>query len=423
MKAGKFFDEKEALAPEEREREQFRRLKEALQRAYERAPAAREVFERAGLKPSDIQSVKDLEKLPITRKPDIIERQRKDPPFGGFLAVPPEEVDRIFVTPGPIYGPHHTEKIDWFGKSFYAAGFRKGDIVINTATYHMSPAGILFHEGLRACGATVIPTGVGNTEAQIKVMLDLKVTGYAGMPSFLMTLIKKAEEMGYDFRRDFSLRKAWFTGEPLPPSMRQVFEEEYGIDTYQCYAATDLGGCVAYECKEKNGMHFMDEYLIEIVDPDTGRQLTPGEVGEIVATPLHNPVWGLIRYGTGDLASYTEEPCPCGRTSHRIVAIVGRSTDAVKVRGMFVVAKQVEEVFGRFEEVMRYQLVIDRKGARDELLLRVEVREGAEREDLVQRLTEEFPKFCRVRPDGVEILPPGSIEEGAEKIVDKRKWD
>ncbi|RLA80144.1 MAG: phenylacetate--CoA ligase family protein, partial [Deltaproteobacteria bacterium] len=191
----------------------------------------------------------------------------------------------------------------------------------------------------------------------------------------------------------------------------------------QCYAATDLGGCVAYECEEKNGMHFMDEYLIEIVDPDTGRQLPPGEVGEIVATPLHNPVWGLIRYGTGDLASYTEEPCPCGRTSHRIVAIVGRSTDAVKVRGMFVVAKQVEEVFGRFEEVMRYQLVIDRKGARDELLLRVEVREGAEREDLVQRLTEEFPKFCRVRPDGVEILPPGSIEEGAEKIVDKRKWD
>lgn len=418
-----FFEKGELLAPEERQREQLKRLKEALERAYERAPAAREIFEKAGIDPSDIQTFEDLEKLPITRKGDIIERQRKDPPFGGFLTVPPEEIERVFVTPGPIYGPHHTEKVDWFGKSFWAAGFRKGDVVINTATYHMSPAGMLFHEGLRACGATVIPTGVGNTEAQIKVMLDLRVTGYAGMPSFLMTIIKKAEEMGYDFKRDFSLKKAWFTGEPLPSSMRRVFEQDYGIDTYQCYAATDLGGCVAYECDKKSGMHFMDEYFIEIVDPETGQQLPPGEVGEIVATPLHNPVWGLIRYGTGDLASWTTDPCACGRTSARILAIVGRSTDAVKVRGMFVVARQVEEVMGRFDEVASYQVVIDRKGARDELLLRVELREGIREGDLADRLMEEFPKVCRVRPDGVEVLPPGVLGEGVEKIVDRRKWD
>ncbi len=425
MASGKeFFDELEGMSPEERERYQVEKLREALERAYQKAPYTRKVFERAGLRPSDIRTIKDLEKLPITRKGDIIEAQRADPPYGGFLMVPPEEVERVFITPGPIYGPHHTEKIDWFGKSFHAAGFRKGDVVINTATYHMSPAGILFHEGIRACGATAVPTGVGNTEAQVKTMLDLKVTGYAGMPSYLMTIIKKAEEMGYDFRRDFSLRRAWFTGEMLPPSLRKTFEEDYGISTFQCYAVTDLGGCVAYECEEKAGMHFMDEYVIEIVDPQTGRQLPPGEVGEIVATPLHNATWGLIRYGTGDLSSYVTEPCPCGRTSWRLTGIVGRATDAVKVRGMFVVAKQADQVFSEFEEISRYQMVIDRKGERDEFLLRVELKdETVDKEELAKRLSERFPQVCRVRPDRIEFLPPGGIGEKEEKVIDKRRWE
>jgi phenylacetate-CoA ligase len=423
-KKGDFFDDLEGMSASARERYQATRLPKALEHAFRHAPSAKEIFDRAGIKPSDIRTVKDLEKIPITRKGDLIEQQRIKPPYGGFLAVAPTEVDRIFITPGPIYGPHQTEGISWFGKTIYAAGFRKGDVVINTPTYHMSPAGILFHEGVRACGATVIPAGVGNTDAQIKTMLDLKVTGYTGMPSFLMTIIKRAEEMGHDFRQDFSLKRAWFTGEMLAPSMRKELEGNYGIDTYQCYAVTDLGGCVAYECSEKSGMHFMDEYCIEIVDPDSGTQLPPGEVGEIVATPLANPIWGLIRYGTGDLSAYVTEPCPCGRTAYRISGIVGRTADAVKVRGMFVIAKQAEQVLREIEDIAQFQLIVRRSGERDELVLKVEVAdESVDEARLSDLLIERFPQVCRVRPDRIECVRRGTIPEDRQTIIDERKWD
>jgi phenylacetate-CoA ligase len=423
-KKGDFFDDLEVMSAKERERYQGKQLRETLEHAYRHAPSAKEIFDRAGITPSEIGTVKDLEKLPITRKGDLIELQRSQPPYGGFLALPPEAVDRIFITPGPIYGPHQTEDISWFGKTIYAAGFRKGDVVINTPTYHMSPAGLLFQEGVRACGATVVPTGVGNTDAQIKTMLDLTVTGYTGMPSFLMTIIKRAEEMGHDFQRDFALKRAWFTGEMLAPSTRKELEEGYGIDTYQCYSVTDLGGCVAYECSEKSGMHFMDEYVIEICDPDSGAQLGPGEVGEIVATPIANPIWGLIRYGTGDMSAYVTEVCPCGRTAYRISGIVGRTADAVKIRGMFVIAKQAEQVLGEFEHIAQFQLIVGRTGERDELVLQIELTdESIDKDQLSGLLIERFPQVCRVKPDRIECVTQGTIPEDRQTIVDERKWE
>ena len=423
-KKADFFDDLEGMSAQERENYQQTKLRDTLAHLYRHAPSTTEIFDRTGIKPSDVRTAKDLEKLPITRKGDLIELQKSRPPYGGFLALSPEEVDRVFVTPGPIYGPHQTEGISWFGKTIYAAGFRKGDVVINTPTYHMSPAGMLFHEGARACGATVVPTGVGNTDAQIKTMLDLKVTGYTGMPSFLMAVIKRAEEMGHDFRRDFALKRAWFTGEMLASAARKELEERYGIDTYQCYAVTDLGGCVAYECSEKSGMHFMDEYVIEIVDPDTGKQLGPGEAGEVVATPIHNPVWGLIRYGTGDISSYMIEPCPCGRTSCRISGIVGRTADAVKVRGMFVIAKQAEQVFSEFKEIAQFQLVVSRAGERDELVAKIELADASiDEARLSVLLSERFPQVCRVRLDRIEYVPKGTIPQERQTIVDERRWE
>jgi len=423
-KKGDFFDDLEGMTPQEREAYQTTGLHKTLEHAYRHAPSAKAIFDRAGVTPSAIRTAKDLEQLPITRKGDLIELQRSQPPYGGFVTCSSSEVNRVFITPGPLYGPHQSEAISWFGKTIYAAGFRTGDVVINTPSYHMSPAGILFHEGVRACGATVVPTGVGNTDAQIRAMLDLKVTGYTGMPSFLMTILKRAEEMGHDVRRAFSLKRAWFTGEMLAPATRKELEEGYGIDTYQCYAVTDLGGCVAYECSEKAGMHFMDEYVIEICDPDTGMQLGPGEVGEIVATPIHNPIWGLIRYGTGDMAAYTTETCPCGRTASRITGIVGRTADAVKVRGMFVIAKQAEEVLAEFDPVAQFQLIVGRTGERDELILRIELKdESIDKDRLSGQLIERFPQVCRVRPDTIEWVPRGTITADRQTIVDERKWE
>ena len=422
-KQDEFFDELEVMPAETREKYLNQRLSQAVDHAYRNAPATKEIFDKARVKPTQIRTIRDLESIPIIRKTDLIELQRANPPYGGFLAVSPEDVDRVFISPGPIYEPLHTGNIKWFAKSFYAAGFRRGDVVVNTFTYHMSPAGILFHEALKDCGATVVVTGTGNTDIQIQTMYDLKVTGFVGTPSFLMTLIKKAEELGHDFRRDFALKRAWFTGEMLPASLRKTLEEDYQIATAQAYAVTEPGGAIAYECRQKSGLHFMDEYVVEIVDPETGKQLGPGEIGEIVVTPVHNEAWGLIRFGTGDMSSYTTEPCLCGRTANRLVAIVGRTSDAVKVRGMFVVAKQAEQVVVSFEPISRFQIVVRRSGQRDEMTLKIELKDEAiDKGKLADDLNRRFQELCRVKIDGIEFVEKGTIPEEHQKIVDERTW-
>jgi phenylacetate-CoA ligase len=418
-----YFDELEVMSTDARTKYQNKRLSQTVAYAYKHAPAARELLDKAGVSPSQIKKFKDLEKLPITRKTDLIELQKTSPPYGGLLAIPPQEVERIFISPGPVYEPIQHSGIKWFAKSFWAAGFRKGDIVINTFTYHMSPAGILFHEAIRDCGATAIPMGTGHTEIQVRTMLDLGVTGFVGTPSFLMTVIKQAEEMGYDFYGDFNIKRAWFTGEMLTPSIREVLEGVYKIDTRQAYAVTEPGGAIAYECYCKNGMHFMDEYIIEIVDPETGKQLPPGEIGEIVVTPVHNQTWGLIRFGTGDLSSYTAEPCPCGRTANRLTGIIGRTSDAVKVRGMFVVAKQVEKVFADFNQLSRFQILVGRKAQRDEMTFRIELAdENIDKDRLAEEINKKFQGLCLVRADKIEFVARGTIPEGAKMIVDQRIW-
>jgi len=332
-------------------------------------------------------------------------------------------VERVFLSPGPIYEPIQHSGIKWFAKSFWAAGFRKGDLAVNTFTYHMSPAGILFHEALADCGATVIPMGTGNTEILVQTMLDLSVNGFVGTPTFLMTVISKAGETGYDFNRDFNLQKAWFTGEMLPPSMREIFENEYHINTSQAYAVTEPGGAIAYECSQKSGMHLMDEYITEIVNPETGKQLGPGEVGEIVVTPVHNKTWGLIRFGTGDMSSYITDPCPCGRTAFKMKGIVGRTADAVKVRGMFVVARQVEQAMAESVQVLRFQMVVERSGHRDEMILKAELADESMAGDkLAEELNRRIQQVCRVKADRVEFVEKGTIPEDRQTISDARSW-
>ena len=418
-----FFDELEIMASETRETYLNQKLRETIEHVYHHAPATREIFDRVKVNPVEIRTTRDLEKLPITRKVDLIELQRERPPYGGFLTIPTEDVDRVFISPGPIYEPLHTGSIRWFAKSFYAAGFRKGDVVINTFTYHMSPAGVLFHEALRDCGATVVVMGTGNTETQIKTMHDLKVTGFVGSHSFLMNIIKMAEGMGHDFRQDFTLKRAWFTGEMLPPSSRETLEKDYRIATAQAYAVTEPGGAIAYECNYKSGMHLMDEYVVEIVDPETGKQLGPGEIGEIVVTPIHNKVWGLVRFGTGDMSLYTTEPCPCGRTANRLVAIIGRTSDAVKVRGMFVVARQTEQAVLGLKSISKSQVVIRREGQRDKMTLKIELKdETINKEELASDLNERFQNLCRVKIDRIEFVGKGSIPEEHQQIIDERIW-
>jgi phenylacetate-CoA ligase len=418
-----FFDELETMSVGARAQYQNRKLRETVLHAYQHAPAVKKIFDKAGVSPDQVRTVKDLERLPVIRKTDLLEMQKTEPPYGGVAAVPLKDIERVFISPGPIY-EIQPSSIKWFAKSFWAAGFRKGDVVINTFTYHLSPAGILFHEAVRDCGATVVVAGTGNTDLQIQIMKDLRVTGFVGTPSFLMTVIKRAEEMGLALKEDLPLKRAWFTGEVLPPSLRKTFESDYRIDTYQAYAVTEPGGAIAYECRRKNGMHLMDEYITEIIDPRTGRQLGPGQTGEIVVTPVHHQAWGLIRFGTGDLSSYVSEACPCGRTARRLTGIVGRAGDAVKVRGMFIVAKQAEQAIMGFSQVAGYQLIVGRRQHRDELTLKAELKDsGADTAKLSADINNKFQDVCRIKIDEIDFVPQGNIPEKQRGIKDERKWE
>jgi phenylacetate-CoA ligase len=423
IEPGRYFDEMETLSDEAREKYLNESLHQIIGHAYRNSTFAKNLLDKAGVSPSAILTAKDLELLPITRKNDLIEMQKVNPPFGGLLTVPAEEIERIFISPGPIY-EYQPSDIQWFARSFYAAGFRKGDIAVNTFTYHMSPAGILFQEGLRQCGVTVVVMGTGNTDNLIKTMFDLRVTGFVGTPSFFMTVIKRIEEMGNNFTQQFAVKKAWFTGEMLAPSTRKTLEEVYGVSTFQAYAVTEPGGAIAYECQEKSGLHLMDEYIVEIVDPQTGRQLGPGEIGEIVVTPINNKTWGLIRFGTGDMSSYSLERCPCGRTSRKIAGILGRTGDAVKVRGMFVVTKQAEQVLKSFESINRFQITIDRKDNRDEMTLKFELKnESVDKGQIIDDINRKFQDTCRCKLDNIEIVVPGTIPESGKTLEDIRKWE
>ncbi|MGD0779718.1 MAG: AMP-binding protein [Dehalococcoidales bacterium] len=418
-----FYDKLETMSPVKRQQYLDKKLHEQVAYTYIHAPYVKTAFDKAGVKPRDIKTIKDLEKLPITRKTDLLEIQKANLPYGGVIGMPKENIERVFISPGPIY-EIQPSSCKWFAKAFWAAGFRKGDVVINTFTYHMSPAGILFHEAIRDCGATVVVAGTGNTDLQIQVIKELKVTGFVGTPSFLNTIIKRAEEMGHNVKRDLSIKRAWFTGEMLPPSLRKTFEEDYAINTFQTYAVTEPGGAIAYECHQKSGMHLMDEYVTEIVDPETGKQLGPGEVGEIVTTQLHNQNWGLIRFGTGDLSSLATEPCPCGRTAYRITGIVGRAGDAVKVRGMFIVAKQAEQAILGFSQVARYQLVVGRREHRDEMTLNVELKDsGVDKNRLAVDINNKFQDICRIKIDKIEFVATGTITDKQQGISDERKWE
>jgi phenylacetate-CoA ligase len=412
--------ELERMSPKERQKHLEERMREIIVYAYEKAPAVKERFDKAGIKPEDIKTVKDLEKVPMLRKDDLIALQKANPPFGGYLAVSLDSLERIYQSPGPIYDPQRKRG---FGGGGMGPDFGKGQIVMNTWSYHVTPAGLGVDQLLRSMGFTVVPMGTGNTELQVQVMHDLKVHGFVGTPSFLKIIIDKAESMGYDFKKDFNLKWAMVGAEMGGEPLRKLFQEKYGIlcmggDTY---ATADVG-TVATGCEKQSGMHITADAIVEIVDPAAGKQLEPGEIGEIVVTPF-DEVYPLIRFGTGDLSMIVDEPCGCGRTTPRLPKIMGRSGEAVRVRGMFVHPKQTDEVIARFPEIRRYQLVVTRPQNRDDMVLKIELGDdAADKEKLKGALDKSFRDTCKVRFDRVEFVAEGSIAEDAKHIIDERVY-
>lgn len=397
------------------------KLKSLVAFAYKNAPAIKERFDRVKINPSGVKSIRDLESLPILHKDDLVDLQKANPPFGGLVTVPVTKLERVYVSPGPIFDPYHLSNTYWARHVhiFQSMGFREGDIAVNTWAYHLVPAGLMIDESLRMAGVTVLPMGVGNTDLQVQVMQALKATTFLGTTGFFMNIITRAEEMGLDIRKDFNLRLAQIGGEMGGGPVRQMVEEKYGIKTRDLYGTADLG-FVANECEKRDGMHIGGEIIVEIVNPETGKPVNAGEAGEVVLTPI-DEIYPLIRFGTGDLATLTNEPCACGRTSPRLSRILGRVGDAVRIRGMFVHPRQIEPVLSKYQQISKYQIVVTRTGQRDDMTLNVELKEGqADTKALAEELVKVVTDAARIKLDHCEFVAKGTIAEGQKILLDKR---
>jgi phenylacetate-CoA ligase len=356
-----------------------------------------------------------LAKLPVTRKSELVELQRQAMPFGGLVTRPPGTLRRVFASPGPIYDPEGAHKDYWrLARALFAAGFRAGDLVHNSFSYHLTPAGAMLEDGAAALGCAVIPGGIGQTELQAKTIADLRPAGYTGTPSFLKIILDKGKELGLDLR---SLVKALVGAEALPPSLRAELER-HGLRVLQCYATADLG-LIAYESEAKAGMIVDEGVILELVRPGTGDPVAEGEVGEVVVSVL-NPDYPLFRFATGDLSALLQGPSPCGRTSPRIKGWMGRADQTTKVRGMFVRPGQIAEVAKRHPEILKARLVVAQRDHLDSATLICEV-PGAPAPALAKTIAESFHAVCKVRGE-VTLAAPGTLANDGKVIDDVRTY-
>jgi phenylacetate-CoA ligase len=410
------FDALETRSPAQREAAQMAALPGQLAHAKQHSAAFADILRDIDVSAIDSRSA--LTRIPVTRKSELLERQktkRRHDPFGGFSAlVRGPAMSRIFASPGPIYEPEGAGKDYWrAGRALFAAGFRAGDLVHNSFSYHMTPGAFILESGAHAVGCTVFPGGIGQTEQQLEAMVDLRPDAYTGTPSFLRILLEKAGESGIALP---SLTKASVGGEACPPSLTAWFKER-GVDVYQTYATADLG-LVAYETAAREGLVLDEGVIVEIVRPGTGTPVPDGEVGELVVTTL-NTAYPLVRFGTGDLSAILPGTCPTGRTAPRIKGWMGRADQTTKIKGMFVHPSQVAEITRRFPEVMKARLVVSGEMASDAMCLQVEATEVGE--GLRERIETAIREVTKLRGD-VQVVRPGSLPNDGKVIEDARSY-
>ncbi len=415
MSVNQYFDDLETRDPEIRERALFKALEEQLANAKKNAPYFSALL--ADVQPHRVKDRAALAKLPVTRKSDLIEAQKANLPFAGMTAVPLRQLARVFASPGPIYDPQADQRDYWgIARALYAAGFREGELVHNTFSYHFTPAGFMMDLGAQALGCPVFPAGVGQTELQVQAIADLKPVCYAGTPSFLRVLLERADEMKADIS---SLRKASVGGEAFLPAVRQLLADR-GIAGYQMYGTADLG-LVAYETTAREGLVVDEGIILEIVRPGTGEPVPEGEVGEVIVTSL-TPAYPLIRFATGDLSAVLPGPSPCGRTNMRIKGWMGRADQTTKVKGMFVHPSQVAQVLARHPELLRARLMVGHDSDKSDVMtLQCEV-DGTAPEGLAAALADTLREVCKLRGN-IEFKLPGTLPNDGKVIEDLRKYD
>lgn len=411
-----FYDTLEHRDPAQREAELMAALPAQVAHAQQCSTAMRTILQ--GVDPAAVTSRAALAKLPVTRKSELHERQKASlpgDPFGGFSTlVRGPEMRHVFASPGPIYEPESHARDYWrVGRAMFAAGFRAGELVHNSFSYHMTPGAFIMESGAHAVGCTVFPAGVGQTEQQLQAIAELRPDAYAGTPSFLRILVEKAAEAGADIR---SLKKGMVGGEAFPPSLRDWFLER-GLAVFQSYATADLG-LISYETESREGMVVDEGVIVEIVRPGTGDPVAEGEVGEVVVTTL-NPAYPLIRFGTGDLSAVLPGTDPTGRTNMRIKGWLGRADQTTKIRGMFVHPGQVADITRRFPEIVKARLVVSGEMANDTMTFKVET--SSMPQGLGARIGDAVRDVTKLRAE-VELLQPGSLPNDGKVIEDARSY-
>ncbi len=354
------------------------------------------------VEPDDITSRRALATLPVLRKSGLPAAQRAEPPFGGFRTGWING-GRVFASPGPIYEREGVGPDPWrAARAFEAAGFRAGDLVLNTLSYHLTPGGFILDSGARSLGCAVIPAGPGNSAQLVDLCAQLAPVGYAGTPDFLKILLDAGVTC---------ITKALVSGAAFPPSLQQELSGR-GIEAYQAYATADLG-VVAYETAAREGLVVSEDVLVEIVRPGTGDPVPDGEVGEVVVTSfnLEEP-W--VRLALGDLSAIMPGESPCGRTGPRIKGWMGRADQTAKVRGLFVRPEQIAEVGRLVPDAGRLRLVISRAGEQDWAVLQAE---GPP--DIATALAEGFQRVTQLRAE-VQMCAPKGLPNDGKVIVDER---
>jgi phenylacetate-CoA ligase len=405
-----FLDKRETMPPEKREAALFKDLRLLLDIARNKAPAL-----KRQLKGVEIKALKDraaLAAAPVLRKSALPDMQQASPPFAGLTTVKPGQLARLLLSPGPIADPEGVY-MDWWGaaRAMVAAGFRKGDVVLNTFSYHFTPGGFIMDSGAQAIGCAVIPAGPGATEQQLQAIAMFRPNAYCGTPDFLKILLDKAAEAKADTS---SLTKAVVSGAAFPSSL-QAEVKSRGIDAYQSYATADLG-IIAYETEARQGLVVNEGLIVEIVRPGTDDPVAEGEVGEVVVTRL-NEEYPLLRFGTGDLSKFLDGSSPCGRTNRRLAGWMGRADQRTKIKGMFVDPAQVNEVARRHPELGRLRLVVSRANEQDVMTLKAEARmtDAA----LVGRIGDTLAAVLKLK-GAVELVKPGALPNDGKVIADER---
>ena len=404
MRPGRILD---PAIEEETAADRGRRLASKLRETVAHARANSAYFRRT--LPAKVERLEDI---PITRKDDLPALQAADPPFGGLIAVEASRLARVFSSPGPILDPQGDIDDFWrFRMALAAAGFRQGDVVLNSSSYHLTPLGFMLDSAARTLGCVVVPAGTGQTDLQVGIAATLRASGYLGTPSFLYTLLKRGRELGTPLQTEV----AFVTGEMLPESLRAEMENDFKVRVLQGYGTADLG-LLAYECPEKGGMHLHPECILEVLDLETGAPAAPGQPGQIVAT-IFDEAYPLLRFATGDIGALAAPArCACGRTAPKLAGLLGRVGDAVKVKGMFIRGAEIDKALKAFPGIARFQAVVTRDHHQDHLEYVLELAPGAAVD--VALVADALRNAVKVRGE----VHTGAVPENAKRIDDRRVW-